>query len=315
MAISQLILVPLVLRRYHFSTYCKIFIPIVIMLVAVGLFLTVWKWKKIKEVCRRQNSNEHLNVWTLLFMIGAFFCVFAQAYLCSSYQHLDEDDSRFVVEQVVAVENDSMYTQNLVTGKISYWDMGQVRKDMVSPWAMFLAIFAKISRIAPAILCHKYLPFFFLFLCYAIYTLIAMNLLKDNLEKTAIFIILASTINLFGYFSTHTPAAVLLLRLWQGKAFVGGVMIPMIFFSMLEILDNKQGRIWYLFAAIVSCAAALASGTGIITIPIVIGCFSFVSLIHERKWNRMLGIVSTAIPSGVYLLVYLFFWQLLKVYY
>lgn len=311
MAVSQLILVPLILRRFRFSHYCWLATAVYAGLILLALVLNRKRWKEKKEI----PHSEKWTVWQGLFIFGAVALIFLQAYIASAYQHIDDDDSRFVVEQVMAVEHGVMYTENPVTGKISYWDMGEVRKDMISPWTMLVAYWCKLGGIAPAVMSHKYLPLFLIPLCYAVYALIAMNLFRDDREKTGIFLILSSALHIFGYFSTHTVSAVLLLRIWQGKALVGAMLLPATCYIMFEIMSHGRKQMWYLLAAVCAAAAALASGSGITTVPLLIGVFGIAELIHGRNWKTMVLMWCTAIPSVVYLLCYLFFWQLLKVYF
>lgn len=323
MAVSQIVLVPLVLRRYRFSHYTILAIVLYGVLMVAALVLNWKRFKKNKSAAELTESSpdetgteeKDWNIWQILFLVGALGLIFVQAFVAGVFQHIDDDDSRFVVEQVMAVEQGTMYTHNPVTGNISYWDMGEVRKDMVSPWAMLVAFWCKISGIAPAIFSHKYLPFYMILLCYAVYALIGMNLFKNDREKISTFLIFVSALNIFGYFSTHTTSAVMLLRIWQGKALVGALLVPVLFYIIFEIMSQKKGKLWYFLGAAVSVAAALASGSGITIIPVVIGVSGTAEFIHSRNAKKTLAIWCMAIPSVIYLLCYLFFWQLLKVYF
>lgn len=311
MAVSQLILVPLVLRRYGFEYYVRIaIVAYLILLVAATCF-----WRKIwKNAKQTKIAMQPFNCWQTLFLLGAVGLIFLQAFVAGMFQHVDDDDSRFVVEQVLAVEYNDMYKQNPVTGAMTYWDMGEVRKDMVSPWAMQVAFWCKLSQIAPAVMSHKYLPFFLILLTYAVYTLIGMHLFANDREKTSIFLIFASALNLFGYFSTHTTQAVMLLRIWQGKALVGAMLLPAMCYLMMELMNSRK-KVWYFLAAVCSMAAALASGSGITVMPLLVGAFGMAQLVHTRKIKKPILMWCTAIPSVVYLLCYLFFWQVVKIYY
>lgn len=317
MAVSQIILVPLVLRRFTFAHYCNLVVAIYGLLLLVAI---VFLYRRRGEIVHQWKTKEAgdavpWNVWQILFLLGAVGLIFAQAFVTGYFQHIDDDDSRFVVEQVMAVEKGAMYTENPVTGKISYWDMGEVRKDMVSPWAMLVAFWCKLSGIAPAVLSHKYLPFFLTLLCYGVYALIGMQLLKKDREKVCTFLIFASALNIFGYFSTHTTQAVFLLRLWQGKALVGALMVPAMFYIIYECMNATKKKMWYFLGATGATAACLASGSGITIIPVVIGISGLAELIHSRKIKNAIGMWAMAVPSVVYLACYLFFWQLLKVYF
>lgn len=319
MAVSQIILVPMVLRRVGFMEYRYTVTVLYIALMVLAVYINR---KYLRDIIKRgrdksaaEVSGERWNTWQILFLTGALGLILLQAGISGFFQHIDDDDSRFVVEQVLAVEHGAMYTQNPVTSEISYWDMGEVRKDMISPWAMLVAYWCKLSGIAPAIMSHKYLPFFLILLCYAVYALLGMHLFKDDREKVSMFLIFASALNIYGYFSTHTTSAVMLLRIWQGKALVGALLVPAMFYIMFEIMNQNEQKVWYFMAAVTAAAAALASGSGITVIPVVIGICGLAELIHTGKIKNCVLIWCTAFPSVVYLLCYLFFWQLLKVYF
>lgn len=319
MAVSQLILVPMVLRRYGFMEYWNTVTVLYGILIVWAAYLNRKRWCHVTVCCENPNVQEKSgnawNVWQILFLAGALGLILLQACAVGLFQHIDDDDSRFVVEQVLAVEHGAMYTENPITGRLSYWDMGEVRKDMISPWAMLVAYWCKLSGIAPAVMSHKYLPVFLILLCYAVYALLGMHLFKEDREKVSIFLIFVSALNIYGYFSTHTTSAVMLLRIWQGKALVGAMLVPVMFYLMFEIMNRSGKKVWYFMAAVAATAAALASGSGITIIPLVIGICGLAEMIHTGKIKNGVLIWCTAIPSVVYLLCYLFFWQLLKVYF
>lgn len=314
MAVSQLILVPLVLRRFEFETYQNLAVIVyaVLILAAAALFA---KGRKNRKTVRAEAQKKPWTGWQILFLVGALVLIFSQAATAGSFQHIDDDDSRFIVEQVIAVEKGSMYKEHLVTGDMTYWNIGEMRKDMLSPWAMLVAFWCKLSGIAPAVFAHKYLPFYLLLLCYAVYALIGMQLFRDDREKTSIFLLFAGALHLFGYFSTHTVQAVMLLRIWQGKALVGAMLIPAMYYLMYEIMEHAEEKVWYVLAAVCATAAALASGSGITLMPVLIGAVGGAQLIHTRKFKYAAAVWCTAIPSVIYLLCYMFFWQILKIYY
>lgn len=334
MAGSQLILVPLVLRRYRFEYYLKFAIVLDLLLIAAAFFFYRKRKTALKNAAEKakvaeqetvleaekgistvKSSGTGWNVWQILFLTGALVLIFIQAFVAGVFQHIDDDDSRFVVEQLLAVEQNNMYNEHTVTGKLIYWNVGETRKDMISPWAMQVAFWCKLSGIAPAILSHKYLPFFLILLCYAVYALIGMHFFGKDREKLGIFLIFAGALNLFGYFSTHTTQAVMLLRIWQGKALVGAMLLPAMCYLMFEIMSREKKKMWYFLAAVCAMAAALASGSGITVMPLLIGAFGAAEFIHTRKIKQAFLIWCTAIPSVVYLLCYLFYWQILKIYY
>ena len=310
MAAAQVLLVPMVLRRMSFTLFFRCYTVLLLVLCILAVVLFVGKYRPLVW-----EKPEALSAVTGLFIMGAVLLIGGQAGLMSNYQHIDDDDSRFVTEEVMAVEQGMMYTYNPVNGKISYWDMGEVRKDMTSPWTMFVAYVSKASGVAPAILSHKYLPLFLIPLCYVVYALMGLLFFKKDIEKTAIFLILVSALHIYGYSSTHTVSAVMLLRIWQGKALVAALLLPAAFYLICELLEKEEKQVWYALTAVAACAACLASGIGITTVPVVIAVGGVVNLIHRGGVGKTVKIWCTAIPSAIWLLCYLFFWQLLKVYF
>lgn len=134
--------------------------------------------------------------WTIVFGILAAVLILLQAYIPARYEHSDDDDSRFVAEEVSAVVHDTMYREDPITADYMYWDTGEVRKDLTSPWAMFVAMHAKEGNMAPAALSHAYLPFFLILICYALYLLIGQVLFGGDWEKTFLFGIVLSVLHL-----------------------------------------------------------------------------------------------------------------------
>ena len=286
MALTQMIAVPMVLRRQHFHPFQCAYSAVLVIACVIAVVVLLFRWKRKKTVWAKQ---EKMSWTTILFVLGAVFLIGIQTYFVSAYQHIDDDDSRFVVEEV--------------------------RKDMVSPWTMFVAYISKISDIPPAILSHRYLPVFLIPMCYIVYAMIGLFFFENNREKTSIFLIFISALQMYGYSSTHTISALMLLRIWQGKALVASLFIPMMFYLICELLEKNEKKIWYAVTALTGLAGALASGIGITALPVVIGVGGIVNLFHRGGVKKTVKIWCTAIPSVICLLCYLFFWQLLKVYF
>ena len=172
--------------------------------------------------------------WTIVFGILVAVLILLQAYIPARYEHSDDDDSRFVAEEVSAVVHDTMYREDPITADYMYWDTGEVRKDLTSPWAMFVAMHAKEGNMAPAALSHAYLPFFLILICYALYLLIGQVLFGGDWEKTFLFGIVLSVLHLAGYTSTHTLASMLL----AGKGSLRKLRASAVFLSVLP--DHEE---------------------------------------------------------------------------
>lgn len=250
-------------------------------------------------------------LWIGILGVLVAVLLLLQAYIPARYEHSDDDDARFISEEVSAVEHDTMYWDDPITADQLYWNEGEVRKDFTSPWAMYIAMCSKITGIAPAALSHTYLPFFLILLCYGVYFLIGNELLKGAqekaapLEKVLLFLLFLSVLHLWGYTSTHTLASMLLLRIWQGKAVCASFLLPLLFYLMYQVMQRQVKWGWVALLYVASNAACLLSGIGIVTAPVLLFLYGVVDFFYHRNAKKTLAVWLAAVPCGVYFLYYL----------
>lgn len=311
LAVSQLILVPLVALGGKLTTALSIWEFTLQVLALIAFCMWIWENKlwinKLLSPAegKQTQKKEKCNGWTIAFALVAGVLIFMQAYIPARYEHSDDDDARFVAEQVSAVVHDTMYTESPIDANFMYWDTGEVRKDLTSPWAMFLAMNAKLGGIAPAVLSHMYLPFFLTLLCYGVYALIGKILFGDDLEKTLIFLIFLSVVHLAGYTSTHTLSSMLLLRIWQGKAMCASFLLPLLFYLFYRIMQKEYQRGWIALLYVASTGACLLSGIGIVTAPIMLLLYGALDFCYHRIWRKTFAIWMAAIPCAIFFGYYL----------
>ena len=257
------------------------------------------------------NAEGGRRLWTWIFGLLTAILILLQAYIPARYEHSDDDDARFISEEVSAVEHDTMYWDDPITADQLYWNEGEVRKDFTSPWAMYVAMCSRLSGIHPAELSHTYMPFFLILLCYAIYFLIGDVLLRErrdsaaSLEKILVFLLFLSVLNLWGYTSTHTLASMLLLRIWQGKAVCASFMLPVLFYLMYQLMQKEVEKGWIVFLYVAANAACLLSGIGIVTTPVLLLVYGAVDFFYNRNIKKTAAAVLAAAPCAVYFLYYL----------
>lgn len=311
LAVSQLVLVPLVALGRTLTAALSIwkFVLHVLAVLAFGMLICEKEFwtKKFSAPAegKRQQREEMRSGWTIAFALLAGVLIFIQAYIPARYEHSDDDDARFIAEQVSAVVHDTMYMESPIEADYLYWDTGEVRKDLTSPWAMFLAMNARLSGIEPAVLSHTYLPFFLTLLCYGVYVLIGKELFGDDWEKTFLFLIFLSVIHLAGYTSTHTLASMLLLRIWQGKAVCASFMLPLMFYLFYRIMQKEYQRSWIALLYVASTGACLLSGIGIVTAPIMLFLYGALDFGYHRAWRKTFAIWMAAVPCAIFFGYYL----------
>lgn len=313
LAIAQLLLVPLVALQQTLTTAIMLW-KLVMQILAVTAFLLLlkrWREGKLWEAAKSGKSvsltktANGKRVWTWVFGVFVAVLVLFQAYIPARYEHSDDDDARFIAEEVSAVEHDTMYQDSPIRAEYLYWNEGEVRKDLTSPWAMFVAMNAKLSGIAPAVISHTYLPFFLILICYGLYLLIGRELFRGDWEKTFLFLLFLSVIHLSGYTSTHTLASMLLLRIWQGKAICASFMLPLLFYLFYQMMKKDYQRSWILLLYVASTGACLLSGIGIVTVPVVLFVYGLLDFCYYRRWRKTLAVWMAALPCAIFLGYYL----------
>lgn len=315
LAVAQIVLVPLVALEQSL-TLAMIFWKVGISILAViSFYLLLKRWCRGEVLMLRGNSafdttkSEKADAgrrgWITVFGVFAAIMILFQAYIPARYEHGDDDDARFVSEEVSAVVHDTMFIDDPIAGSEMYWNQGEVKKDLTSPWTMYVAICCRISDIPPAVFSHTYLPFFMILLCYAVYFLIGHTLFKGDWEKIFMFLIILSIVHLWGYTSTHTLASMLLLRIWQGKAVCASFMLPLFFYVMYRVMHADYERAWIYFLYVAATGACLLSGIGIITIPVILFLYGIVDFAYYRRIKKTVAIWSATIPNMVCLLYYL----------
>lgn len=308
LSVAQVILVPMVALHCTLTSALRVWEIALTALSLVSFYLVLLHWQERKAVQPEKQpikSDREGKVWKWILSVLVVILVMLQAYIPARYEHRDDDDARFISEEVSAVEHDTMYWDDPITADQLYWNEGEVRKDFTSPWAMYVSMCSRISNIAPAALSHTYLPFFLILICYGVYYLIGNTLLKGDGEKTLMFLLFLSVIHLWGYTSTHTLASMLLLRIWQGKAVCASLMLPVFFYLMYQVLQREYKKGWLVFLYVAGNAACLLSGIGIVTSPVILFVYGVIDLFYYKNWKKLFAIWLAAIPCAVYLLYYL----------
>lgn len=331
LSIAQVVLVPMVALQRTLTEALRVWQICLTVLSLVIFYLLLMKHQKLfaeagtqeirvgtEKMAAEQTKEAFLKkvfgtgkLWTWIFGVLVAVLLLLQAYIPARYEHSDDDDARFISEEVSAVEHDTMYWDDPITADQLYWNEGEVRKDFTSPWAMYVAMCSKITGIAPAALSHTYLPFFLILLCYGVYFLIGNALLKGEQEsdappeKTLLFLLFLSVLHLWGYTSTHTLASMLLLRIWQGKAVCASFLIPVLFYLMYRVMQKEVKKGWVVLLYVASNAACLLSGIGIVTAAVLLFLYGVVDFFYHRNAKKTLAVWLAAIPCGVYFLYYL----------
>lgn len=286
-SVMQLLSVPMILLRLRFNTLFGAIFAFIILLFCTGLFSLK------KHRITRESTYKKPSLITVILCI-TIFCIIAMQFSCYLFgMHLDEDDARWLAIANDALETGDMVTRSYNTGE--YVGTFSEIRDVTSPWPIMYAFFARMINTRASIFAHTiYAPVELLAL-YVIYFLIGTELYKTK-EAGLFFVLFISIINVFFTETVYTSSTFALIRIWQGKASVAGIIIPLI--SYVFICINKRNHLSdWMKLIITGCAACLMSGMGVTISIVLIGLFGIYNLIFYKNWKRMHLYLLSLFPS------------------
>ena len=289
-AVFQILAVPLIFLHTSFT------LLLVIFCIVTGV-LSIWGILKMRRH-RWKLSVPRLGSFVMWVVLAATVGVIVfQLWKYVFGLHLDEDDSRWIAEAGDALSKNSMFLHNPATGSYLGSFQGEILKDVVSPFPMFLAVLSGLTMIRPAVMAHTIYAPILLLLSYAAFWRLGRLLFK-KIQEQIIFLLGVSVISLFCYGAGASAANFALTRIWQGKAVVAAVLIPSILSQVVLIQKEDTVQNW-LILCIMGCAGSLLSGMGIVISLIMIGGYGFYIVICKR-WRRIPLWILSMVPAAVF---------------
>lgn len=262
-------------------------------------------------------SKESMIYWGIFFAIMAFQMV--MSVVMASF---DGDDAYYVVESVLAQQADVMNTILPYTGVSTSLDI----RHALAVITMWIAFIAKMSGIHATIVSHTIMPLFFIPLVYLLYVEIGRILFRTRQHDIPVFMIIISFLLMFGNVSIYTPATFFFMRTWQGKALVGNLVFPMIFwvfFWMLEDVEKRKrareegiqstisGVLFYrnrmspwIMLWLINMLSGVCSSMGVIFGSGLIALLTLVHIAFSKRWTVIFGAFFCIIPNILYLAMY-----------
>lgn len=289
-AIFQIMAVPMIHLRLSFDTLW-------ISYTVVMAGLAVWGFTQ-----KKKPAISFSQPWThYIPLILAGIVILGQMGVYVFGMHLDEDDARWLAEANDALVKNKMYLHNPATGDYIGRFVGEMTKDVFSPWGMYIAVLSKLTFVRTAVIAHTVYAPILLLISYFVYYLMGKELFKGKTEQ-GLFLLCVSVIQMFFAGNAYTQSVFALTRIWQGKAVVAAIMIPLFLLLLLRV-EKEDTRANWLWFAVAGCASCLFSGMGIIISLILIAVFGFYAIICKR-FKRILYLLLALLPSLVFGLLY-----------
>ncbi|QWT52119.1 DUF6077 domain-containing protein [Eubacterium sp. MSJ-33] len=306
-AAFQLVAVPLIIAKSRLIVVTILWISLIVIALVAGYMYLRKKKSERRFLNARvmRHANKQDTICFVIMMLVALAIVGYQCYKYIFCMHIDNDDSRFVVNAVDAYEYGTMFLTNPANGNYMGAWVGELTKDVSSPWSIYLAMISKLIGIYPTVLAHTVYPPLLLAMGYASYYLIGQLLFGEKIKSIMLVIIIAVLNMSFGQ-SVYNQSYFTIVRIWQGKAVVAGMLIPFLTYLLIKLYKDEGYVREYIGLMLTGMAMCLMSGMGIFFSGIMIGVMGLWFTVIKRRWKKIPYLALSCLPTIVYGLSYMF---------
>ncbi len=296
--VFEIVALPLIWLKQPLSLLTGIYGGILLAAAVLSLVLNIRRIPGILLGAVRVLRQFTLCIWAQLVLIAG------QVFVYIRYQYTNADDAFFVASAATSLATNTIFAYNPYTGT-AYEKLPS--RYVLSPFYAFNAVASKVTDSHPAIMAHMVFMILFLLLAYAVYTLIGRALFSGNIEKTGYFLVVLSGLNLFAAYSERTSGLFLLIRLWQGKAILAGILLPLLLYLAIRIfmLEGKRAD-WFLMLLLM-CACCMVSSMGIMLGAIMLGILGILFAWKHKSSRLLFYTVLCCLPNllcaGIYLVI------------
>lgn len=298
----ELVALPLSFMRQSLSLLTGVYGGVLILIALVSLAMNYRRIPRVAAQMFCSVKNFTLCIWAQLALIVM------QIFVYMRYQYVNSDDSFFVASATTSLATDTIFAYNPYTGA-EYAKLPT--RYVLSPFYAFTATVGKVTKTHPAIVAHLVFMILFLLLAYAVYALVGRALFVYDMEKTGYFLILASGLHMFSAYSERTSGLFLLIRLWQGKAILAGILLPMILYMALRIYfkpcKTEESRADWILLFFLMSACCMVSSMGVMLGAVMLGILALYFAFRQKNARRLCYAVLCCLPNllcaGIYLVI------------
>lgn len=305
----QLICVPLVLMEGNFLYVLYLFTGYSVLAAALGVvrLLLCWKKRGAKAVSvirgpQSQADRSRIVLWIVFAAVLLFQLVQAVR-----MTYADGDDAFYVAISTIVQNDEVMYRKLPYTGDTTELDL----RHGLAPFPVWIAYLARLSGMEAVSVAHLVLTGVLIALSYGVFYLLGRHLFPGKDGKLPLFMLFTELLVLFGDYSFYTVENFMIARSRQGKAALGSIVIPFLFYLLLVWLKSqeKQEKLPAGFYALffgATLSACLCSTLGALLICMLAGIVGFLGAACYKRWGLMIPIAVCCIPCVCYAAMYLF---------
>lgn len=293
--VFEAISIPMTFKRCSFTMLKETWMTVIAVLSVISFIFNI---KNAKEIVK-QNFEAIKTVPKILTVLFLVLLVI-QCYYPFKYTHLDFDDSNFVAKAVIARDTDTLFVYDDAGNEYKEFPTRQV----LSQFPHFIAVLSEISSIHPTIFAHTVLPVIFILIIYAFYYVFGMTLFKKDQTKALCFLIILSTVFIYGDYSRYTNFSRLTYRLWQGKSILANLTLPFIWYVFIEYIGKENSKFGWFILFIALAGSIALSSMALILPTITILVLMVIYAIKDKKIIYVISILICCIPCAIFASIY-----------
>ena len=238
---------------------------------------------------------------------AAFLLPAAHAVVTFLMMHIDDDDVHYVGAVTTAVDTNTLMRYDAVSGNLILdFAKNEMNRLVAAPQFSFYAAVSKLFHIRPAVLCHTFMPPVLTMLFYAAFLTAGYELFSHDRKKASLFTVFVFLINMSSYFSVYTAGTFLMIRSWQGKAQIVGLVFPLLFALAFRIINRgSMTAPDVLFLSAILGAASLLTSMGAVFACAAAGLLLLLAAVRKRKPSILFfSLPAFAIPAAMLVVYY-----------
>lgn len=296
----QVICVPVILTEGRLEKVVLWYGVYITGLLVVSAVLWFRNHKGPKAVWTQKPDREAVILWVIFGVL-----LLLQLVLAVVMVYNDGDDAYYVAISTAAQESGKMYQKLPYTGMSTELDV----RHGLAPFPIWIAWLSQMTGIATVTVAKTLLPVVLISMTYGVFYLIGSRGLSQG-KNLPLFLICTEVLVLFGDYSFYTVENFMIARSRQGKAALGSILIPMIFFLLLLLFRRLQEKqkitvgFWILLTAVMT-SCCLASTMGALLACMLVGVAGICGAIAYQNRKILLPLAACCVPCIIYAGMYL----------
>lgn len=247
-----------------------------VCIIVFSIILFLFKFFITKKKIKFNIKPDNFSLYEILYLTMFVGAVLIQMYFVFFNESVNEVSDGYY--------NIVLFLDNMVN-KIYNVDLENLILDnaqnTMATWPIYIAFFSIASGLDGATIIYTVIPAFFTLIVYMIYYLLAVKLFHKR-ENRLIFLLILAVLNLFGGFSSYSPA-VALLNLWERHNIVFLIIIPL-FIALIPDMEkfniNTYDVIWGIIFSISACSVSI---WGVVAMLIISFIVLILLLVYKKK--------------------------------